>query len=52
MRCRGGTFIDEVLVLAGLLALAGSPLTLALVREHEIARQPLEGELASEPARA
>jgi MFS family permease len=44
--------MNEILVLAGLLALGGSLLTLLLVREHEIERQPLEGEVASEPARA
>jgi hypothetical protein len=44
--------INEILVLAGLLALGGSLLTLFLVREHEIERQPLDAELASEPARA
>jgi EmrB/QacA subfamily drug resistance transporter len=44
--------MNETLVLAGLLALIGSLLTLFLVREHEIERQPLEAEVASEPARA
>jgi hypothetical protein len=44
--------MNETLVLAGLLALVGSLLTLFLVREHEIERQPLEAEVASEAARA
>jgi EmrB/QacA subfamily drug resistance transporter len=44
--------INDVLVLAGLLALAGAALTLVLVREHEIEREPLAAELASEPGQA
>jgi hypothetical protein len=45
--------INETLVLAGLLALVWSLLTLLLVREHEIERrQRLDADLAPEAARA
>src|SRR5215211_3281181 len=50
--------MNEILVLGGVLALAGSLAALALVREREIEREPAEaieareGELAPEPASA
>jgi EmrB/QacA subfamily drug resistance transporter len=46
------TGLNDVLMLAALIAFIGAALALWLVREHEIEREPLETDVASEPARA
>jgi EmrB/QacA subfamily drug resistance transporter len=46
------TGLNDVLTLAALIAFIGAALALWLVREHEIEREPLETDVASEPARA
>jgi EmrB/QacA subfamily drug resistance transporter len=44
------TGLNDVLVLAALIAFIGAALALWLVREREIERQPLETDVVSEPA--
>jgi EmrB/QacA subfamily drug resistance transporter len=46
------TGLNDVLMLAALIAFIGAALALWLVRQHEIEREPLETDVASEPARA
>jgi hypothetical protein len=46
------TGLNDVLTLAALIAFIGAALALWLVREREIEREPLETDVASEPAPA
>jgi hypothetical protein len=44
--------LNDILLIGGAISLAGAALALWLVREHDIERDPIETDVASEPAAA
>ena len=44
--------LNDILLIGGLMGLAGAVLALWLVREHDIEREPLEAEPVADPAAA